>query len=116
MKINVVPTVIIVLAALLLGYLFYTISSAEEQMLYALGVSGFVTTTVTMLGGFGISFGDSHYTVNTFALSLFFLLVFVVEHVCFAIWGTSMPALVITTGLTLVVYLLAFYGVTKAKM
>lgn len=116
MKINVVPFVIILLAAALLGYLFYTISGAEEQMLYALAASGFVTTAIAMEGGFGISFEDSHYTVNTFALSLFFLVVFVVEHVCFAIWGTSMLALIITTALSLVVYLLAFYGVTKAKM
>lgn len=116
MKINVVPAVIILLAAALLGYLFYTISGAEEQMLYALAASGFVTTAVSMLGGFGVSFEDSHHTVNTFALSILFLVVFVIEHVCFAIWGTSIPALIITAGLTLIIYLLAFYGVSKAKM
>lgn len=116
MKIRIIPTIITLLASALLAYLFYTISEAEEQMLYALAISGFVSTGVCLECGIGVSFEDSHHTVNTFALSLFFLIVFIIEHCCFAAYGTSIPWLIITTGFLLLIYLLIFYGISKAKM
>ena len=116
MKINIIPTLITVIAAALLAYLFYTISGAEEQMLKALAISGFVSTGICLECGIGLSFEDSHHTVNSFAISIFFFIVFIVEHCCFAVWGTSQSWLIITTGLLLVLYLLIFYGISKAKM
>lgn len=116
MKINIIPTLIVFVAAALLAYLFYTISNAEEQMLKALAVSGFVSIGICLECGIGISFKDSHHTANSFASSIFFLIVFVVEHCCFAIWGTSQEWLIITSGLLLVLFLLVYYGISKTKM
>ncbi len=116
MKINIIPTFISVIAAALLSYLFYSISGAEETMLKALAISGFISTGFCLECGIGISFVDSRPTVSSFAISMFFFLVFIVEHCCFAIWGISESWLIITTGLLLVVYLLLYYGISKAKM
>lgn len=116
MKINIVSTLITLIAAALLGYLFYTLSEAEEQMLKALAISGFASIFICLECGIGISFKDSHHTVNSFATSLFFLVIFIVEHCCFAVWGTSQAWLIITTGLLMVLYLIIFYGISKAKM
>lgn len=116
MKINIVPTLITLIAAALLGYLFYTLSEAEEQMLKALAISGFASIFICLECGIGISFKDSHHSVNSFATSLFFLVVFIAEHCCFAVWGTSQAWLIITTGLLMVLYLLIYYGISKAKM
>lgn len=116
MKINIIPTVITLAAAALLAYLFYTLSSAEEQMLKALVVSGFVSVAICLECGIGISPKDAHHKMNTSAVSILFLLLFVIEHCCFAIWGTSMAWLIITTGLMLVIYLLIYYGISKTKM
>lgn len=116
MKINIIPTFITFITAALFAYLFYTLSDADGQMLKILAISGFVSIVICMECGIGISFEDSHHTVNSFSTSMFFLIIFIVEHCCFALWGTSQAWLIITTGLLLVLYLLIFYGISKAKM
>ena len=87
-----------------------------QQMLKALAISGFVSIGVCLECGIGLSFKDSHHTANSFATSLFFLIVFIVEHCCFAAWGTNRDWLIITSGLLLVLYLLVYYGISKSKM
>lgn len=116
MKINIIPSLIVQIAASLLAFLFYSLSDAEEQMLNALAISGFVSFGVCLECGIGLSFKDSHHTVSSFATSIFFLIVFIVEHCCFAAWGTSREWLIITSGLLLVLYLLVYYGISKTKM
>lgn len=116
MKINIIPSLIVLMAAALLAYLFYTMSDAEEQMLKALAISGFVSVGICLECGIGLSFKDSHHTVNNFAISIFFLIVFIVEHCCFAACGTKCELLFITSGLLLVLYLLVYYGISKTKM
>lgn len=116
MKINTIPSLIVLIAAALLAFLFYTMSGAGEQMHTALAISGFVSIGICLECGIGLSFKDSHHTVNSFATSVFFLIVFIVEHCCFAIWGTSQEWLIITSGLLLVLYLLVYYGISKTKM
>ncbi|MCQ2233859.1 MAG: hypothetical protein MJZ24_03840 [Paludibacteraceae bacterium] len=116
MKINIIPSMIVLMVSVLLAYLFYTISDAEEQMLKALAISGFVSIGICLECGIGLSFNDSHHTANSFATSIFFLIVFIVEHCCFAAWGTNHEWLIITTGLLLVLYLFVYYGISKTKM
>lgn len=116
MKIKIIPSLIVLIAAALFAYLFYTMSDAEEQMLKALAISGFVSIGICLECGIGLSFKDSHHTVSSFATSIFFLIVFIIEHCCFAAWGTSQEWLIITSGLLLVLYLFIYYGISKTKM
>lgn len=116
MKINIIPTFLTFITAALFAYLFYTLSDAEELMLKTLAISGFASIAICLECGIGISFEDSHHTVNSFAISAFFFVVFIIEHCCFAAWGTSQAWLIITSGLLLVLYLLIFYGISKSKM
>lgn len=116
MKINVIPSLVALAAAVLLAFLFYTMSSAEEQMLNALAYSGFISVGICLECGIGISLTDAHHSVNGFAVSMFFLFLFVVEHCCFATWGMGRTWLIITTGLLLVLFFLIYYAITKAKM
>ena len=46
MKINIIPTLITLVIAALLAYLFYTLSDAEDHMLKALAISGFISTCI----------------------------------------------------------------------
>lgn len=116
MKINTFPALIALVAAALLAYLFYTISGADAQMSIALAISGFVSMLICLGCGIGITFKDSHHTVNSFAASSLFAVLLFAEHLCFALWGSSVPLLIIFSGLLLVLYLLVFYGISKAKM
>ena len=116
MKINIIPTLIAVIASVLFAYLFYSISNAEEKMLNTLAVSSFISFVTCIECGIGISFKDKHHTVNGFAASALFFVLFLVDHCCFAIWGTNPTWVIITTGLLLVMFLLVYYGISKAKM
>ena len=116
MKINIIPTLITLVIAVLLAYLFYTLSDAEDHMLKALAISGFISTCICLECGIGLSFNDAHHTANSFAISLVFFVVFIAEHCCFAAWGTNSAWVIITTGLLLMLYLLIIYGISKAKM
>ena len=116
MKINIIPTIIMLIISALLASLFYLLSDAGQDMLKALAASAFVTIGFSLVCGFGISFKDSHHTANTVATSLFFCFLFIVEHCCFAIWGTSRAWLLVTSGLMLAIYLLIYYGISKTKM
>jgi len=116
MKINIIPSLIVLAAAAIFAFLFYTMSNAEEQMLKALAISGFVSIGICLECGIGLSFKDTHHTTNSFATSIFFLIIFIVEHCCFAAWGTSQEWLIVTSGIFLVLYLLVYYGISKTKM
>lgn len=116
MKINIIPTIIILMLSAILAFLFYLLSDAGEEMIKALAISAFATIGICLECGFGISFKDSQHSVNTSAVSVLFVILFVIEHCCFAIWGTSRAWLAITSGLLLLIYLFIYYGISKAKM
>ena len=116
MKINIIPSFIALILAVLFAYLFYTLSEAGDQMLEALAISGFISTGICLECGIGLSITDSYHTANSFAISLAFLVFFIVAHCCFAAWSTSIAWLIITTGFLLALYLLIIYSISKAKM
>lgn len=116
MKVNVILSVISLIGAALLSFLFYTIAAPESQLLYAVAISGFVTAATCLECGLGISWDSTHRKANAFVTSLAFLAFFVIEHCCFAAWGESLSWLVILTGFALLVYLLIIYGISNAKM
>lgn len=116
MKIKFFPTLISILGAVLLAYLFYTMAGKNSSIRKDLLVSCFVATILCLQCGIGVWWGDSHRQSNVFATSFFFLIVFIVEFFCFAYWGTNTAWLIITTGLFAFLYLLILYGITKAKM
>lgn len=116
MKVNFVPTLISLIGAVLLAYLFYTMADKENQFLNTLAISGFVSVASCLECGLGIYWGSPHRQANVFAVSLVFFFIFIAEHCCFAIWGNEIPWLVIATGLILLIYILIIYGITKAKM
>ncbi len=116
MKIRLIPALITLTIAALLAFLFYTMSNADEQMHKALAISGFISTAICLECGIGLSYKDSCYKANTFATSLFFLVLLIVEHCCFAAWGKNPAWVIITSGLLVAVFLLILFGIIKAKM
>lgn len=116
MKVNIVLTLISLIGAALLAYMFYAMADQESKLLNALAISGFVSVVSCLECGLGISWGSPHRQANAFAVSLVFFFIFIAEHCCFAIWGNEIPWLVIATGLILLMYILIIYGITKAKM
>lgn len=116
MKVNIILTAISLFGAALLGFLFYNIADPESNLINAVAISGFVTAATCLECGLGISWDSTHRKANALVTSFAFLVFFVIEHCCFAAWGSSLAWLVILTGLALLFYLLVIYGISKAKM
>ena len=116
MKPNVVLSLISFVSAALLAYLFYSIADEESKLLNALAISGFISLAICLELGLGVEWENARYKVNAFAVSILFLITFIVEHCCFAIWGTNQSFLIITTGLLLLIYILIIYAISKTKL
>lgn len=113
MKVNVIPGLLVLMISALLAFLFYTISDAEEQMRNALVMSGFLAIGVCLVGGVGISLKEKSRSTNMIAVSCFFLVIFIIEHICFSLWGTNLVWLIVFSGILILSYLLLIYGIIK---
>lgn len=116
MRLNFVLTLMALISALLLAYIYYHLLTDGVPVLNTITISGFVTTAICLECGMGISWKDSRHQVNIFIVSMLFLLLFVIEHSCFAIWGKDMSWLIITTGLLSTLYLFIIYVINQIKM
>lgn len=116
MKINKVTTIIALLLATLLTYAVYALSDENERHIVMLLLMSFVSIATTLLGVMGIYLPSNKHNVNIRILSMVFALMFIIEHASMAILGVSLNALIITTGILLLIYLLLFYTISKATM
>ena len=113
MKVNVIPGLLMLMISALLAYWFYSMSDAGEQMSKALVLSGFLSLGASSFCGVGISFEEKHRSTNKVAVSSFFFVIFMVEHICFSLWGTNPISLFLLSGILVILYLLLFYGICQ---
>lgn len=113
MKVNVIPGLLVLMVSALLAYWFYSMSDDGEQMSKALALSGFLSLGVSSFCGVGISFEEKHRSINKVAVSTLFFIIFMIEHICFSLWGTNPISLFILSGILVIVYLLLFNGISQ---
>ena len=107
MKINWILVLISLGISALAGYGFY---AGTGNMFLTLGSGVFLF--VTLFGMFAISFGRGSANIKIF--SGIFLVLALVEHLIFAFLGFRQTAYIVITGILFLLYLLIFYGITKA--
>ncbi|MBO4593395.1 MAG: hypothetical protein J5678_04305 [Bacteroidaceae bacterium] len=115
MKLNAITSIVAVLIAGLLAYLFYTISKNDDTAL-ATAIAGFLSLGVVLGGMMGVKLQDSKHNTNLRLVSILFFLIGLIFHLIAALSGTSVPFVIIFAGLILVIYILAAYTIAKAKM
>lgn len=115
MKLNVITSIIAVLIAGLLAYLFYTISKDDDTAL-ATAIAGFLSLVVVLGGMISVKLQDSKHNTNLRLVSILFILIGLLFYIIAALIGMSTPVVIIVAGLILVLYILAAYTIAKAKM
>lgn len=107
MKVNWILLTISAVVAALLGYAIYAGTNN-----YVLTIGGALVFFLTLCGVLSISLGKG--TINLRVLSGFFFLIMIVEHLLFALIGFKLSAYIVITGIFISIYIISFYGISKA--
>lgn len=114
MKINIIPSVIAIALAALLGYAVYSVAGDNPNKETAFAVSG-VCFLICFLLGFGVSYEDSRKGISLNILSLISAIIMAISQFCFACYGINFRPYIIVNGVILLLYLLVFYGVYNSE-
>lgn len=114
MKINFFVAAICLIAAVLLGYLTYSIAHGDEYDVLCGITSGlcFFSALVPMLA---IKSYDSKIKTNLNAVCSLFFFFFLAINICFASLGVVIPYYIILNGLLLLVMVLIIYKIITLK-
>jgi len=116
MKINMFLLLVSIALTALLGYWIYDTARGDENDILC-GIISSVCILSTLIPFIGLQYEDTRIGVNIRILSCLFLVIFLVSHFCFAIFGVAMPAYLIVNGSALLIYLAIFYklqGIRKS--
>lgn len=114
MKVNVFLMFISIALTSLLGYWIYDTANGDENDVLC-GICSSVCLLSTLVPAIGLQYEEGRIGVNVRVLSSLFLIVFLISHFCFAIWGVVMPAYIIINGILLVIYLAIFYKMVNIR-
>lgn len=114
MKLKTIPSILAFGLGLLLGFGVYTVAGSDPNA--ALGFAGSaISFFVALLLTMGISYDDGKLGVSLQILGGIALMVMLISHFAFAIFGISQNAYIIVNGVILLLFLAIFYGVYKVR-
>lgn len=118
MNVNIFKLLMVFLSSCLLSYLFWTLcgDKVETSLQILLCISGFLTVLITLAGAVAYQYPDEKHAVNSKITSGLFFLIFLIEHVAFALIGVSQSVIIILSGLLLIMYIFAIYGINRTTM
>lgn len=110
MKIKIIPSLISMGIALLLGYAAMSVNGIEPAK-WILLAGTFITLFLTLLFGFGMDYGEKGSSVT--ALAIVFLIIFIVSNAvsCFFF---NQTAYIVLNGILVLVYVGIVYALSKA--
>lgn len=114
MKINFFLTFISIALTGILGYWIYEIAKGQENDLIC-GICSSICLLTTIIPAMGLMYDSGRIGANIRVLSFLFLIIFLISHFCFAIWGVIMPTYLIINGILLILYLAVFYKIANIK-
>ena len=114
MKINFFLTFISIAFTGIWGYLIYEIAKGQENDLIC-GICSSICLLTTIIPAMGLKYDSGRIGANIRVLSFLFLIIFLISHFCFAIWGVIMPTYLIINGILLILYLAVFYKIANIK-
>lgn len=118
MNINKFNFLLTSIATCLIIYLLWSLcgKNEDDSLKVLLCFSGLISMLSALTGATSCVFEDVHHSVNAKILSWIFFALFFIEHLLFALIGISQNAIIITTGLFLVIYVATIHAITKIKM
>lgn len=114
MKLNIIPSVIILALSAFIGYAVFAVAGSDENAGVAFAVSA-IALFVSLVLGYGVSYADERKGVSLRLLSTIATVLIAISQFAFALLGINLQAYIIVTGLLLLLFLLAFYGLYRAE-
>jgi len=115
MKVNTILLLIACAISLLLGYWVFTvIKGADNDAI--MGIGSCVCFLATLIPAIGLRHEEKRLSVNLRVLSILFFVIVLIMQFVFANTKVSTNTYVITSGLVLLIYLAAFYALSKSKV
>ena len=116
MKFNPISATIGVAMALLLAYLCYAISSADTALLILLTLGSFIANAATLVPAFAVSVPEYPRTTALLkTVASVFSVIIIGANIVISFLDFSAPFYIIITGLLLLVFILVYYSVYRAK-
>ncbi len=112
MKLNVFLLFISIALTILLGYWIYDIAKGKENDIIC-GILSSVCILSTLIPFIGLQYNNTRIGVNIRVLSCLFLVLFLVSHLCSAIFGIIMPSYLIVNSVLLLIYITILYKLQK---
>ncbi len=113
MKIKTIPAIIAIAISLLISYGLYNFHIGENKVLISIG--SFIFFAFTLLFAIGISFELSRSSINISFLSWIFFFIALVSNLIFNFLVFSLPIYIVINGILLLIFVLIFYSIYKAK-
>lgn len=114
MKLKIIPSILALAIGMLLGFGVYTVAGSDPNA--ALGFAGSaISFFVALLFTMGIGYDDGRLGVSLQILGGITLVVMLISHFAFAIFGISQNAYIIVNGIILLLFLAIFYGLYKSR-
>lgn len=114
MKLNVIPTIIAVAISALIAFGLYSFAKTEDYQSH-LAIASFIALLFPLATTLGAKFEEPRTSANVKTLSGVFFILALIASVLFAFVKFTVPVLVLSEGLILLVWLLVAYAVAKAK-
>lgn len=114
MKINIVTAILAVLIAGLIAYMVYYIASGHENDILC-GILSFVCLASTLIPMVSLRHEEKRLTVNLKVISSLGFIILFLLNLGFATFGVVMPYYLVIVGVLLIVYVLAYYKLSRIK-
>ncbi|MAN49992.1 MAG: hypothetical protein CMD04_04155 [Flavobacteriales bacterium] len=117
MKLNLIPTIIAVLLSMLVTYAFYSfmpVAKAEPIFNFYV-IACLLLSLITLVLSMGVSFERGRITAVIRIVSFSTFSLGIVSLVILSTFSKSIPGLIISSGITLVIYFLIVYMISKAE-
>ena len=117
MKLNWITTLIAVLLSSLITYMIYSFIpvSKTEPIFNFYVVTSFILTLITLVLSMGVSFERGRITAVIRIVSFSTFLLGTIGLVIMSTFSKSVPGIIIFSGMTLIVYFLVIYMISKAE-
>lgn len=116
MKINIIPSIIAIILSMLIALGMYSWCRCKDMNLL-IAIVGGICICLTSGLALGISWEDVRKSINIKIVSSVFASLEIAINVIFCSLITfSIPAYIITIGISLLIWMLVIYGISKANV
>ncbi len=113
-KIKIIPTLIVIGIALLIGYTFFAANNTEWQKWLMFGLSS-IEFLIFLEVAFGIEL-ESRKAINLIIVSIIFIIIALIDQILFSILRFTMAPYIIVNGILSLTFIGIVYSLSKTEV